>query len=56
MKRKDLEKLLCNAGWSKTEGGKHSKWKRGNRTLVVPGHREINELLARAILKQAGLD
>jgi mRNA interferase HicA len=36
-----------------TEGGKHTKVVIGTRTTFVPRHREISELTARAIVKQA---
>ena len=36
-----------------TEGGKHTKVVIGSRTTYVPRHREISELTARAIVKQA---
>ncbi|MDT8446724.1 MAG: type II toxin-antitoxin system HicA family toxin [bacterium] len=55
MKLKDLEKQLKKAGWIKTEGGNHSKWTKDNQAVSVPRHREINEMLAKAIQKQAGL-
>lgn len=34
------------------EGGAHTKVTIGDRTTVVPRHREINELTARTILRQ----
>lgn len=34
------------------EGGAHTKITIGDRATVVPCHREINELTARAILRQ----
>lgn len=34
-----------------TEGSKHTKVRIGHRQTVVPRHREINEITARAILK-----
>lgn len=34
------------------EGGKHTKVQVGGRQTTIPRHREINELTAKAILKQ----
>jgi len=56
MKRKDLERKLKQAGWVKTEGGNHTKWKKDGMTIPTPRHNEVNECLAKAILKQAGID
>lgn len=37
-----------------TEGGSHTKVQIGDRQAVVPRHVEINEITAKAILKQMG--
>lgn len=37
-----------------TEGGSHTKVKIGAHQVTVPRHSEINELTAKAILKQMG--
>lgn len=37
-----------------TEGGSHTKVSIGENHTVVPRHNEINEITARAILKQMG--
>lgn len=55
MKLKDLEKRLQQAGWVKSEGGNHSKWRKDGKVIPVPRHREIKENLAKEILKQAEL-
>lgn len=39
-----------------TEGGNHTKVTIGTRSSVVPRHNEINEITAKAILKQMGVD
>ena len=39
-----------------TEGGSHSKVWIGERFVTVPRHNEINELTARAILRDAKED
>ena len=56
MKRKDLIRKLEEAGFKfKDHGGNHDIYKRGNDTEVIPRHNEINERLARKILKKWGL-
>ena len=56
MKNKELIKKLERAGFKfKEHGGKHDKYVRGNDVEVIPRHKEINERLARAILKKWGL-
>lgn len=56
MKRKDLLRLLKAAGLEKREGGNHtSLYRNGVLVTQVPRHNEINELLAKKILKDAGL-
>jgi mRNA interferase HicA len=52
MKRKDLVKRLRLLGWVLLrEGGHHSVFTDGVRTMSVPRHKEINENTAKAILK-----
>ncbi len=57
MKVKDLVKRLNELGWmEKRVRGSHHQFKHpdGKRTLTVPIHgKEINEVFAKAILKQA---
>ena len=56
MKRKDLIKLLTNAGgWLDREGGKHDIYTNGKKSEPIPRHREINEELAKAIIRRQGL-
>lgn len=56
MKRKDLEKLFISNGWRLLRNGSnHDIYTNGERYEVVPRHKEINELLAKAIIKRAGL-
>jgi len=38
-----------------TEGGSHTKVTIGDLSTVVPRHNEINEITAKAILKQMGV-
>ncbi len=56
MKRKDLIKLLIKNGWYfKRDGGNHEVWTNGNSTEPIPRHKEINEQLAKYIIKKHGL-
>jgi mRNA interferase HicA len=54
VKRKDLVRRLRILGWVLLrEGGQHSVFTDGVRTMSVPRHKEINESTAKAILKAA---
>ncbi|MEO8382443.1 MAG: type II toxin-antitoxin system HicA family toxin [Acidobacteriota bacterium] len=54
MKRRELEQKLGACGWRfLRSGGRHDVWTDGEREEAVPRHREINENLARAILRRA---
>jgi len=54
MKRKDLERQLKDLGWYfSRHGGKHDVWTNGEETEMIPRHNEINEFLAKKILKTA---
>jgi mRNA interferase HicA len=56
MKRRELERRLRDLGWKlDRHGGKHDVWSNqdGSINEYVPRHAEINERLARAILKRA---
>lgn len=56
MKRLDLIKKIEKAGYYfKEHGGNHDKYTNGVNTVIIPRHREINEKLAKAIIKQCGL-
>lgn len=56
MKSKDLIKKLESAGFRfERHGGNHDIYTRGTDREEVPRHKEINERLARAILKKWGL-
>lgn len=53
MKRRELLKKLEAKGWYfKRHGGDHDVYTDGVRTIAVPRHSEINELLARAIIRK----
>lgn len=54
MKRNDLERQLTKHGWwLLRHGGKHDIWTNGEDEEAVPRHNEINELLAKKILRTA---
>ncbi|MBW2172984.1 MAG: type II toxin-antitoxin system HicA family toxin [Deltaproteobacteria bacterium] len=54
MKRLKLEKALRNLGWKfLRHGGNHDVWTDGERIEAIPRHPEINEKLARVILRRA---
>lgn len=56
MKQRDLIALLERNGWWKVrEGGNHIVYTNGKRNETIARHREINELLAKAIIKRNGL-
>ena len=54
VKKRDLEKELKNLGWwLLREGGNHEVWTNGKENVAIPRHSEINERLAKAIIKGA---
>jgi len=56
MKTKDLIKLLERNGWKfKRHGGNHDIYIKGNEREEVVRHRDVDEDLARAIIKRRGL-
>lgn len=56
MKKRDLIKKLEDAGFEfDRHGGNHDIYKRGEDKEEIPRHKEINERLARAILRKWGL-
>ncbi len=56
MKQRDLIKRLEKAGFvMKRHGSDHDIYRRGNDEEQVPRHREIDERLAKGILKGWGL-
>ena len=54
-KRRVLIRELLDDGWTMSEGANHTKFRKGNKTVVVPRHNEIKESTADAIRRQAGL-
>lgn len=56
MKQRELTQRLENGGFVfERHGAGHDIYVRGNQRETVPRHKEINEILARAILKRNGL-
>ena len=56
MKQRELIKRLERAGFELVRhGSDHDIYKRGNDEEQIPRHREVNEKLAKAILRRWGL-
>lgn len=56
MKRNELVKKLEDGGFIfERHGGSHDIYIKGNVKETIPRHKEINERLAKAILKRNGL-
>ena len=56
MKQRDLIKKLEAAGSTlKRHGGNHDVYVRGNDEEQIPRHKEVNERLAKAIIRKWGL-
>lgn len=56
MKRRDLvKKLEENGWWLLRKGAKHDIYTNGTKNETIPRHREINEMLAKTIIKRQGL-
>lgn len=57
MKKRDLEKKFKQGGWwLKRHGGNHDVWTNGRKEEQIPRHLEVNERLAKGILKRNGLE
>lgn len=56
MKRRDLIRLLEQNGWRlKRQDGRHDVYAKGADREAIPRHREVDESLARAIIRRWGL-
>ena len=56
MKHRDLIKLLVKNGWYlKEHGSNHDKYTDGRNVEMIPRHSELNENLAKAIIRRRGL-
>lgn len=54
MKRRELEKKLAELGWRLLRhGGNHDVWTNDRESEPVPRHAEVNEHLAKKILRKA---
>jgi mRNA interferase HicA len=52
VKKRDLEKILKKLGcWKLREGLNHEIWTNGDLIIPVPRHKEINEKLAKYIIR-----
>jgi len=62
MKQRDLVKKLKAAAkargveYREEQGSKHMKVWVGDNQTVIPRHNEVNEITAKAILKQMGVE
>ena len=56
MKQRDLIKKFTDAGFRfDRHGGSHEIYKRGDDEEQIPRHKEVNEKLARALIRKWGL-
>ena len=58
MKRRDLIRILEQAGFVQMPSGhasNHDKYRKGKVTVRVKRHREIEDEIAKRILREAGL-
>lgn len=56
MKRKDLIRLFEQNGWILArEGGNHTVYTNGKEVEAIPRHNEVNERLAKALIKKHNL-
>lgn len=57
MKKKELERWLRKRGWwPLRQGGSHEVWTNGKENVLVPRHKEIDELTARGVIKKIWLN
>jgi len=49
------KKLTENGWWLLREGANHDIYTNGSKSEPIPRHREISEMLAKAIIKRQGL-
>lgn len=55
VKRRDLVKMLIEAGFHSEGGTKHEHFCKGKIKVNVKRHREIEDVIAKRILRDAGL-
>lgn len=56
MKRLDLIKFLNGLGTKFVEGGKHTKAYLNGKQTTIPRHKEIDDMLVKAIKKQLEIE
>ncbi len=52
---KELAKLFKKQGYEEVQGGgkgSHMKLRKGNKTVIIPGHRELKKGLEMALRKE----
>lgn len=55
MQRRELLRILKAAGFVSKGGTNHERFTDGKRTVLVKRHREIEDQIAKRILREAGL-
>ena len=56
MKRRDLIQLFERNGWKLVrEGGSHTIYSNGKEVEAIPRHSEVNERLAKALIRKHNL-
>lgn len=55
MQRRELIRILEEAGFISKGGTNHEKFVKGDKLVLVKRHREIEDQIANRILRQAGL-
>lgn len=55
MQRRELIRILEEAGFISKGGTNHEKFVKGDKLVLVKRHREIADQIAKRILRQAGL-
>lgn len=55
MQRRELVRILLQAGFVSKGGTKHEAFVKGDIRILVKRHREIEDQTAKRILRQAGL-
>ena len=55
MQRRELIRILEEAGFISKGGTNHEKFVKGDKLVLVKRHREIEEQIAKRILRQPGL-
>lgn len=54
---KELAKLFKKQGFEEIKGGgkgSHIKLRKGNKTVIIPAHKELKKGLEKALMKQLG--